>query len=611
MPPPAAVAVAAVLTLAASAPAQPRNILVLETGAAGRPYSLEFTSAFVGALEALPPPGVVPYFEWLDLGRFEGEAHLDEVRSFLAAKYRRQPPQVVVALGDPTIRFVLASRARLWPGVPIVFAATSRQMLDAVRGQPATVGILQVFDVTGTVEAALAVLPETDTVVLVAAGDPFLAAVDRDLDAMRDRLTVVRLVDLPLAEIARQVARLPERAIVFYTQVAREPDGRTHVGRTVLRDLARVANRPIVSPTASYLGTGVLVGSFRDFAGSTADLAGLVQRVLSGEDPAAIPVVAGGRTAHFDARELERWGIAESRLPPGSDVHFRTPTIWSQYRGTVIAGGAVMALQTMLIAALIWAVRRRREAELEARRLSGRVLTAQEDERRRIARELHDGANQEIALFAMHLDLSGQGALAERARALSTDLHRLSHELHPAILDQLGLVQALQQFGEQLGRRCGMRIDIRADEWPARVPPAVAITFYRVAQEALQNAARHSGATEATVVLQGSPEGVSMSVADRGAGFSPGQGATPRLGLAGMHERLRSVGGELQVTSSPGRGTTVFAQVPPRALAALERDAGLASPAPPDPLSDSDRLPAPAHRIECGHGSGPTVDPAR
>ena len=597
MPPAAAVAVAAVLTLAASAPAQPRNILVLETGAAGRPYSLEFTSAFVSALEALPPPGVVAYFEWLDLGRFEGEAHLDDVRSFLAAKYRRQPPQVVVALGDPTIRFVLASRERLWPGVPIVFAATSRQMLEAVRGQPATAGLLQVFDVIGTVEAALAVLPETDTVVLVAAGDPFLAAVDRDLDAMRDRLTVVRLVDLPLAELARQVARLPAHAIVFYTQVAREPDGRTHVGRTVLRNLARVANRPIVSPTASYLGAGVLVGSFRDFPGSTADLAGLVQRVLAGEDPAAIPVVAGGRTAHFDARELERWGIAESRLPPGSDVHFRAPTVWSQYRGTVIAGGAVMALQAMLIAALVWAVRRRREAELEARRLSGRVLTAQEDERRRIARELHDGANQEIALFAMHLDRSGQGTLAERARALSTDLHRLSHELHPAILDQLGLVQALQQFGEQLGRRRGLRIDVRADGWPAHVPPAVAITFYRVAQEALQNVARHSGATEATVLLQGSPAGVSMRVVNRGLGFSPGQGATPRLGLAGMHERLRSVGGELRLTTSPGKGTTVFAQVAARALAALERDAGLASPAPAEPLSELTDSPGSAHRL--------------
>jgi hypothetical protein len=153
VPPTAAVAVAVVLAFAAPAPAQPRNILVLETGAAGRPYSLE----------ALSPPGVVAYFEWLDLGRFEGEAHLDELRSFLAAKYRRQPRQVVVALGDPTIRFVLTSRARLRPDVLIAFAATSRQMLEAVRGQPATVGILQVFDVTGTVEAALAVLPETDT----------------------------------------------------------------------------------------------------------------------------------------------------------------------------------------------------------------------------------------------------------------------------------------------------------------------------------------------------------------------------------------------------------------------------------------------------------------
>jgi signal transduction histidine kinase len=280
----------------------------------------------------------------------------------------------------------------------------------------------------------------------------------------------------------------------------------------------------------------------------------------------------------FDGGQLARWSIDESRLPPGSEVRFRAPSLWRDHRDTVIATVGVITTQAALIAALILQVRRRRAAERQAHNLSGRVLTAQEEERRRIARELHDGANQEVALFAMQLDQSGMGALADRARTLSRDLHRLSHELHPEILDQVGLVSALREFASRLAAHQRLHIEVREARWPTAVPRPVAITLYRVAQEALQNAVKHSGAPEATVDLEGTPAGLSMTIADRGVGFDPTSRPEAQLGLAGMQERLRSIGGQLDGASIPGRGTRILATVSAEAISAMEMDERLTPP---------------------------------
>ena len=358
--------------------------------------------------------------------------------------------------------------------------------------------------------------------------------------------------------------------MVLYTQFTLDPGGQAYIARQMLTDLATRSNRPIIGFAPTYLGFGILAGSFRDVGDTSADVARLVVRLLDGDAAEHIDARSTPPAPHFDARELTRWGIDEARLPAGSVVAHRAPTLWSQYRGTVTAGAAVMVVQALLIAALLHEVRRRRDAETQARQLSRRLFTAQEEERRRIARELHDGANQEIALFAMQLDRSGHDVLAERARALATDLHRLSHELHPAILDQLGLVQALQQFGDQLRQGRALTVEVRASQWPATLPPAVAVVFYRVAQEALQNAARHSGAREAFVDLRGTSAELSMTIADCGAGFGPPRTPAARLGLAGMRERLRGIGGTLSVETAREKGTTVVARIPRQALAAFE-----------------------------------------
>ena len=157
------------------------------------------------------------------------------------------------------------------------------------------------------------------------------------------------------------------------------------------------------------------------------------------------------------------------------------------------------------------------------RHLSGRLITAQEEERSRIARDLHDDASQRLALLAIELDQLQAQALADSARALSADLHRMAHQLHPAILDQLGLLPAARRFAAELAARHGVAVEVSSEGWPEALPRDVALVLYRVMQEALQNAVKHSGAARIEVAFRASGPELTLRVADQGRGFAPEQ----------------------------------------------------------------------------------------
>jgi signal transduction histidine kinase len=271
--------------------------------------------------------------------------------------------------------------------------------------------------------------------------------------------------------------------------------------------------------------------------------------------------------------------------------------MWEEHRGKVLAGLLIGLLQTVVIGALLLTRRRRREAEDGLRRLSARLMTAQEHERRRIARDLHDDVCQRLVLMAVDLHLlegdpadssarnaRGEGRrpgeIAESARALSADVQRIAHELHPASLDRLGLVHAVQRFARDATARSGIRIDTVLEEWPERELPAeVTLALYRVVQESLQNVVRHSGAARARVALHGGREGLRVRIEDDGRGFDPAIVAGEGLGLIGMRERLQLHGGRLTVTSAPGRGALVEAWVPAAVLEAAAAKGVTAGPA--------------------------------
>jgi PAS domain S-box-containing protein len=218
----------------------------------------------------------------------------------------------------------------------------------------------------------------------------------------------------------------------------------------------------------------------------------------------------------------------------------------------------------------------RHRVDEESRQLSGKLITAQEDERKRIARDLHDDLNQRLALLSVEMELFGadfkdtRGPARERldsmtshVRDLSSEVHRLSYQLHPAKLDQLGLVVAARTFCREVSTQSSLPVHFEQHDVPRDVAVDVALCLYRVIQEGVQNAVRHNGGSAIQVNLTSAAKQIRLLITDEGKGFDVDHAMlNGGLGLVSMRERVRQVHGFIQFTSSVGKGTRIEATVP-------------------------------------------------
>ena len=208
--------------------------------------------------------------------------------------------------------------------------------------------------------------------------------------------------------------------------------------------------------------------------------------------------------------------------------------------------------------------------------LTGRLIYTQEEELRRLSRDLHDDLTQRLAALAIDAGILEKklGPLEPQTfRELSDlktglievsdEVHGLSRQLHPSILDDLGLVQAIQSECDIFSKRTGIAVSFAPGNLSVSIPNDIALCLYRVLQEGLQNISKHSGASEARVVLRGSTKGVHLSIQDSGVGFevkeAAGKGA---IGLSSMRERVRLVSGRVSIVSERGKGTEIQVFIP-------------------------------------------------
>jgi len=216
----------------------------------------------------------------------------------------------------------------------------------------------------------------------------------------------------------------------------------------------------------------------------------------------------------------------------------------------------------------------RRRAEEAARDLSGRLINAQEEERSRLARALHDDVTQRLALLAIEAgrkerglsDATGGEALRNMRDDLvriSKDVHALSYALHPAILEHLGLIEALKVECDRFSGLESIPVNLKALEIPEPIPSNVALCLFRITQEALRNVARHAHASSVEVILRCLDGGLQIVIEDNGAGFDPApRRSASTLGHASMRQRVHLLNGELDIESSAGHGTAIMAWVP-------------------------------------------------
>src|SRR5208282_926934 len=228
-----------------------------------------------------------------------------------------------------------------------------------------------------------------------------------------------------------------------------------------------------------------------------------------------------------------------------------------------------------LVFAFVEEITERKRTEAELATVSRRLIEAQEQERTRIGRELHDDIGQRISLLAVELqqlteaplnlpEVRGRIAeLQKQTTEIAADVQSLSHELHSSKLQYLGIAASMRGFCQEFGKQQKVEIDFRNDQLPSPVPADVSLCFFRVLQEALHNSAKHSGVRHFDVRLWGTPGEIHLTVSDSGVGFDSGAAKTsPGLGLISMEERVKLLDGTFAIESQSEKGTTVHVSVP-------------------------------------------------
>jgi PAS domain S-box-containing protein len=677
-----------------------KNVLVMSEGH-GRVSINQMASSLRAHFSGSPNFSIVD----LENPRFEEKSYQENLAEAFQAAYAHEKLDLVIAVGITPLQFAVQYRDKMFPAVPIVFMSNDSSLPE--QTQPGVTGVVSPMGVPETIDLALRLHPDTQAIAIIGQssgtfGDNFwLAAEHAELLRHHDKVKEIDLVGAASPELLQRVAELPPHTVVLF-QLYPEDSSQPAFG--ALDVLAAVVQR---FPTYSILphitvGHGGVGGASYD-PPVDAVLAGqLAARVLSGERPEDIPVVLNNKiNLSVDWRELRRWNIPESALPPGTVVLYRDPTLWERGWKYFVAGIAVILLQTTSILALFWQRTRKRRAEDELTKseekfsktfrqsplvltisrtsdsrfidvnesfekhlgwkrdevigrtpfdfglwanadqraafvsqiqangsvrdlealarskngelrtllisaevldvagqsctlsvaaditerkkaeemlstMSRRLIEAHEEERTRIARELHDDINQRLALVAIRMETTQQVAPHSVANLLSCirearkgladitdDVQGLSHRLHSSKLDYLGIVAAAKGFCQELSEQKKVEIDFTHANIPQGVPKELSLCLFRVLQESLQNAVKHSGVRHFKVELRGTSGELELIVSDSGVGFDQQEAVNRRgLGLISMQERVHLLDGEFSIRSEPGRGTTVFARVP-------------------------------------------------
>src|SRR4051812_38695840 len=472
--------------------------------------------------------------EYIDLARFPDPAYQAALHDFLSVKYRGYHFDLVVAIQDAAVEFVARNRKDLFRGTPVVFFANA----PVARHIENSTGIVSELQFGGTLALALALQPRVRHVFVVsgaAARDKVYEALARaQLKPFESSLTVVYLAGLATKELETRLATLPADSIVYFLLVYRDGAGEFFAPLEFLDRVTAVSNAPVYCWVDSAMGHGIVGGRLRDQRAQAAALSHLALRVLRGERADSIPLSSPDLDVNqVDWRQLKRWGISEARVPPGTRVNFREPSMWERDKKYILGAGAVLLMQTALIVGLLVQGRRRRRAEEEVRGseaqlrtthrrikdLASRLLSAQETERSRIARELHDDISQQLALLTIDLELliggtpeqldTLAGEALQRAQEIATSLHDLSHRLHPSKLRLLGLASALQALQREL-LQSDVSVTFTYDNIPSTLPPDLTLCLFRIVQEALQNAVKYSKADSISVHLARGVHGLTL-----------------------------------------------------------------------------------------------------
>jgi len=291
---------------------------------------------------------------------------------YLHSLYQGVTPDVVLSIGAPAARFAQRYRAKLFPDTPLILTAVEDRLIDRAGLGSNDVVVAIRNDFMAAFENILQVLPDTKSVAVVIGASPlerfWVEEVKRELKPLDGRVELVWYSDLSFEEILKRASKLPPGTALFWGLMSVDAAGVVHESDIALRSLHAVSNAPIFSYQEPFFGDGPVGGPMHLIAETSARTVRAAIGILGGAKPASINSETIGFSApRYDWRELRRWGISESRLPPDSQILFREPNIWERYRWQMLMVAAAFLVQGGLISGLLHERRRRMVAEVESR----------------------------------------------------------------------------------------------------------------------------------------------------------------------------------------------------------------------------------------------------
>jgi PAS domain S-box-containing protein len=667
------------------------------------------------------------YFEFMDLSKHPEPDHRLAFVKYLDRKYQKQPIDLIITLHHTALGFLVEEGKDLFPGTPVINVIADPEYLESEDFRTTQVRLMQgskrpiillPFSIStdATVKTIVTLKPDTRTLVVIS-GSGFLdrrleLTVRHSLAAWQGRLQIEYLSGLPLEEVLERVSALPPKTAILFTIFAADRQGKTYRPPDVVQRISKAAKAPVYGLFDTLFGDqGMVGGIMPSFDREAERTIGWALEILQGKTPAEpVTFSPAPLLPKFDWVQLNRWGLDEKRLPPGSIVMNRPRTLWSEYKGFVIGGLAVLVGQTVLVIGLLVQRRRRKVAETslrekteeldqffnvtldllciantdgfflrlnpiaekilgytreelmtrpffsfihpddldstrqavstlvaqqivvsfenryqgkdgtyrwlewsaapagnlifaaarevterklieqslqenarvllqnqnELRELTGRLISAQEEERRHLARELHDDLTQRLAVLSIEAEKMERllperpapikeklGEMKNQLIKIAGDIHSLARQLHPSILEDLGLVRAIESECAAFLKREGIPVDFSHENIADILEKEVSLTLYRIVQEGLRNISKYACAEQVSVSLKGFAQEMRLFIQDNGIGFDLGQAkVTPGLGLSSLRERVWLINGEFLIKSRPGEGTVIAVRVP-------------------------------------------------
>ncbi len=527
---------------------RPRSVLVLDDANVRSPFYYELFSRLRATVNASTGPPVTIYAQSLDLTRFNGHAYKGALQQFLWTKYGDKPIGVIIAIGSAALDCVLRWRSTLWPGVPVVFGFVDEPTVARLSLPPDVTGGLVKLRFADMMTAARAVVPDLKGIVFV--GDPLeKQTVYRqwkdEIPSATIGLQIVDLTGMKMRELRERVASLADHTVILYTGVRSDGEGTFYVPAEALALIAMAANRPIVSTAETELGRGSIGGFLIEpslIGESTAELA---MRILDGEDPANIPVAVGNVVKPmFDWRQMQRWGVGEAALPPGSRIRFYEPTGWDRHKPEILGISAAILIQSGFIIWLLSEHRYRQRAEAIARDTVSELaqvnrLAAAGELSASIAHEISqpltgivtragaaqrwlDRENPEIDNARAALDQIEQAGLhaSEIIQNIRAIFKRDGHDRVPVDINRI--ILAVVALGQHEIRRHQIELQIQLDE---RLPKGIGneVQLQQVVLNLLMNAVEAMHFVQPRVLRIRSrlskPAVVNVSIEDTGIGI--------------------------------------------------------------------------------------------